>query len=50
MVVFQQTIDLRRFTVTVEIDQSSIEGQAGVEGWVDISRVLIIISKYIIVW
>ena len=45
MVVFQQTADLRRSTVTVEIDQSSLVEQAGVEGWVDISGCRVCASR-----
>ena len=32
-------IDCRRSTVTVEIDQSGLAEQGGIEVWVDISRV-----------
>ena len=38
MVVSQQTADLRRSTVTVEIDQSSLAEQAGIEVGIDIPR------------
>ena len=39
MVVFQQTVDCRRSTVTVEIDQSSLAEQAGMEVGADIPGV-----------